>query len=55
MLGQKDVVEVLYTELLSYTKRFRYVPLSTDRPEKNAGKDTRWKVNINSIIETDEI
>ena len=55
VLGQKDVAEVLYTELLSYTKRFRYVPLSTDRPEKNAGKDTRWKVNINSIIETDEI
>ena len=55
VLGQEEVAEVLYSELRSYAKRFRYVPLSTNRPEKNAEKDTRWKVNINSIIETDEI
>ena len=55
VLEQKKVAEVLYAELLSYTKRFRYVPLSTNRLEKNAEKNTRWKVNINSIIEPDEI
>ena len=55
VLRQKEVAEVLYTELLSYTRRFRYVPLSTNRPEKDAKKNTRWKVYINSIIETDEI
>ena len=55
VLGQKDVAEVLYTELLSYARSFRYVPLSTNRSKKNAEKNTRWKVDINLTIETDEI
>lgn len=55
VLEQKEVAEVLHTELLSYAKRFRYVPLSPNRPEKDVEKNTRWKVNVNSIIETDEI
>ena len=55
ILEQKTVADMLYTELLSYTRRFRYVPLSTHRAEKAAEKNTRWKVNINSIIEPDEL
>ena len=55
VLEQKEVAEVLYAELLLYAKRFRYVPLSTNRSEKNAEKNARWKVNVNSIIEIDEI
>ncbi len=55
VLEQKEIAEVLYAELLLYTKRFRYVPLKTNRSENNAKKNTRWKVNINLIIETDEI
>lgn len=55
VLEQKEVAEVLYIELLSFVKHFRYVPLSTNRPDANAKKNTRWKVNVNSIIETDEI
>ena len=55
VLEQKEVAEVLYAELLLYAKRFRYVPLSTNRSEKNAENNARWKVNVNSIIEIDEI
>ena len=55
VLGQKEVAEALYTELLLYAGRFRYVPLSTNRSKKNAEKNTRWKVDINLTIETDEI
>mgnify|MGYP001090289627 CR=1 FL=1 len=36
-------------------ERFRYIPLSTHKTDENAEKNTRWKVYINSIIETDEI
>ncbi len=55
VLEQQEIADVLHTELLSYVRRFRYVPLSTQRPDDNTEKNTRWKVNINTIIETDEI
>lgn len=55
ILEQEEIADVLYAELRSYVKRFRYVPLSTYKPDDNVKKNTRWKVNINSIIETDEI
>ena len=55
ILEQKEIAEVLHSELLTYVKRFRYIPLSTHKTDENAEKNTRWKVYINSIIETDEI
>lgn len=55
VLEQKEVADVLYAELLTAVKRFRYVPLSTHKSDENAEKNIRWKVNINSIIETDEL
>lgn len=55
VLGEKEIADVLHGELLTYVKRFRYVPLSTRKPDENSEKDARWKVNINTMIETDEI
>lgn len=55
VLGQTEIADVLYAELRSYAKRFRYVPLNTRKNVENAEKNSRWKVYINSIIETDEI
>ena len=55
VLGQTEIADVLYTELRSYAKRFRYVPLNTRKTVENAEKNSRWKVYINLIIETDEI
>lgn len=55
ILGQKEIADVLYTELLKYAKRFRYIPLNTQKADEDVEKNTRWKVNINSRIETDKI
>ena len=55
VLGQTEIADVLYAELRSYAKRFRYVPLNTRKTVENAEKNSRWRVYINSIIETDEI
>lgn len=55
ILEQKEIADELYAELLLYVKRFRYISLSTHKSDENAEKNTRWKVNINTIIETDEI
>lgn len=55
VLGQTEIADVLYAELRSYAERFRYVPLNTRKTVENAEKNSRWKVYINSIIETDEI
>ncbi len=55
ILERKEVVDVLHAELLTYVKRFRYVPLDTKKSDGNAEKNTRWKVNMNSTIEIDEI
>lgn len=55
VLGHTEIAEVLYAELRSFAKRFRYVPLNTRKTVENAEKNSRWKVYINAIIETDEI
>ena len=55
ILEQKEIADELYAELLLYVKRFRYISLCTHKSDEYAEKNTRWKVNINSIIEIDEI
>ena len=36
ILEQKEIAEVLHSELLTYVKRFRYIPLSTHKTDDNA-------------------
>jgi predicted transcriptional regulator of viral defense system len=55
VLEENRQANVLYERLLGYGKRLNYVPLSTRSTNVNAGKDTRWKININTDIEIDEI
>lgn len=55
ILEQKEIAHELYAELLLYVKSFRYISLCTHKSDEYAEKNTRWKVNINSIIEIDEI
>lgn len=55
VLQEKDIAEVLHEELLTYVKRFRYVPLSTRHTDNGSMKNSRWKININLNIETDDI
>jgi len=55
VLEQHQQADVLYEQLRIYGKRLNYVPLSTRSANKNAEKDTRWKIHINTEIETDEL
>ena len=55
ILEENEQANVLYKQLCSYGKRLNYVPLSTRSTNKNAEKDTRWKVYINTEIEIDDL
>ena len=55
ILGQNQQADIIYEQLRIYGKRLNYVPLSTRSASKNAEKDTRWKIYINTEIETDDL
>lgn len=55
VLQQSRVADILHMELTIYSRRFRYVPLSTRHPDGVTEKNRRWKVNVNLNIEIDEI
>jgi hypothetical protein len=55
ILEQNQQADILYEQLRIYCKRLNYVPLSTRSANKDAEKDTRWKIYINTEIETDEL
>ncbi|MCM1532646.1 MAG: type IV toxin-antitoxin system AbiEi family antitoxin [Bacteroides sp.] len=55
VLGAREVADVLYAELTSYAGRFKYVPLSTNKPKGGEKTNRRWKVDVNTTIEVDEI
>lgn len=54
-LGYNGIADTLYEELKLYAKHFRYVWLSTRHPNRLIRKSNRWKVNVNSEIEPDDI
>jgi len=55
ILEQKQQASILYKQLLNYGKRLNYVPLSTRSVNRNVEKDIRWKIDINTEIETDDL
>ena len=55
ILEQKQQASILYKQLLNYGKRLNYVPLSTRSVKRNVEKDIRWKIDINTEIETDDL
>jgi predicted transcriptional regulator of viral defense system len=55
ILEQNEQADILYRQLRIYGKRLNYIPLSTRSKNKNAEKDTRWKIYINTEIETDDL
>jgi hypothetical protein len=52
-LEQNQQADILYEQLRNYGKRLNYVPLSTRSANKNVEKNIRWKIYINTEIETD--
>jgi hypothetical protein len=55
ILEQNQQADILYEQLRNYGKRLNYIPLSTRSASKNIEKDTRWKIYINTTIETDDL
>jgi predicted transcriptional regulator of viral defense system len=55
ILELNQQADILYEQLRTYGKRLNYIPLSTRSANKDAAKDTRWKIFINTEIETDEL
>ena len=55
VLNAAEIADTLYMELTLYVKRFKYIPLTTNKSKDCAERNTRWKIFVNTIIETDEI
>jgi len=55
ILEQKEQADILYEKLIVYGKRLNYIALSTRSKKETTLRDSRWKININSNIETDDI
>jgi predicted transcriptional regulator of viral defense system len=55
VLEQTQQADILYERLRVYAKRLNYVPLSVRSANKAAKRNTRWKVLINTKIETDNV
>jgi predicted transcriptional regulator of viral defense system len=53
VLEENRQADILYERLRNYGKRLNYTLLSTRSSNKNVEKDTRWKIYINTEIETD--
>jgi predicted transcriptional regulator of viral defense system len=53
VLEEDRQADILYERLRNYGKRLNYIPLSTRTANKDTKKDTRWKIYINTEIETD--
>jgi predicted transcriptional regulator of viral defense system len=55
ILEEKEQAYTLYLQLKMFDKRLNYVPLSSRYPMQGDSRDKRWKICINTKIETDEL
>jgi len=55
ILEEQQQADVLHKQLIMYGKKLNYIPLSTRSNRESWDKDTRWKINVNTEIETDDI
>ena len=55
VVGEKKLADKLYEQLLTSSGYFKYQPLSTSAEDNPSVRDSRWKININVEIETDDI
>lgn len=55
ILEQNEQADVLHEKLLAYGKRLNYIALSTRSKKETTLRDSRWKININTEIQTDDI
>lgn len=55
VIGDNETADKLYHKLRSSSARMVYKPLSTSAEDNPSSRDSRWKININVEIETDDI
>ena len=55
VVGEKKLADKLYEQLRTSSGYFKYQPLSTSAEDNPSVRDSRWKININVEIETDDI
>ena len=54
VLDEQDKADALHHKLIAYGKRLNYVPLSS-RHASGGERNKRWRVEVNTQIETDEL
>ena len=52
---ENELADELFEQLLALPGAILYQPLSTSAKNDSTERDTRWKLNINVQIETDDI
>ena len=55
IVEDNNTADKLYEQLHSLSARMVYKPLSTSVEDNPSNRDSRWKININVQIETDDI
>ena len=54
-IEEKNLADDLYEQLRASSGYFKYQTLSTSAEDNPSNRDSRWKININVEIETDDI
>ena len=55
VIEEHKLADELYCHLRTLPGSFLYTPLSTSAEKSASERNSRWKVNINALIETDEL
>ena len=55
VVEEKELADELYLQLCSVNNHIQYTPLSTTATSEYSTRDNRWKININTQIEIDEL
>ena len=55
ILEDNTTADLLYEQLRSVSSRMIYKPLSTSADDNPSQRDSRWKINVNVQIETDDL
>ena len=55
IVGEKDLADELYNQMQSAAIHIQYAPLSTTADNEYKERDIRWKLNINTDIESEEL
>ncbi|MBQ3832309.1 MAG: hypothetical protein II815_03945, partial [Bacteroidales bacterium] len=55
IVGEKELSDKLYNQLQTSAIHIQYAPLSTTADNEYKERDIRWKLNINTDIESEEL